>query len=162
MGNKEEKEPVFPDEPQKSLPDHGKSLEAHPLRLYYENPRIPTEKAPKHPQALVLNSLDTQLPFLFFDSPQTEFLSINCLCESPRRELQRLSSSLIQIRTDGPREERNHFFDLLHRVRLHIPFPDQPSEGHVTEGPQEEIFKNSIVNFWPKYTLFLPLFQNPV
>jgi len=34
-------EPVCPDEPQKSLPDLGKSLKAPPLHLYPENPPKP-------------------------------------------------------------------------------------------------------------------------
>ena len=54
MGNRGRKEPVCPDEPQKSLPDLGKSLKAPPPHLYPENPLIPPEKARKQTQDLVL------------------------------------------------------------------------------------------------------------
>jgi hypothetical protein len=47
MGNRGQKEPVCPDEPQKSLPNLGKSLKAPPLHLDPENP---AEKAPQQTQ----------------------------------------------------------------------------------------------------------------
>jgi hypothetical protein len=51
-GAEQREEPVCRDEPQKSLPNLGKSLKAPLLHLYPETLRNPAEKAPQQTQDL--------------------------------------------------------------------------------------------------------------
>jgi hypothetical protein len=76
MGNRGQKEPVCLDEPQKSLPDLGKSLKSPPPHLYPENPLNPLWKSPQTNTRscaqipLTHNCLPSILPL-----PKSEFLS---------------------------------------------------------------------------------------
>jgi hypothetical protein len=70
MWQEGKEEPVCPDEPEKSLPDLGKSLKAPPLQIYPENPPKPREKgSPTNPRSCASILLTHNSLFCIFKPP---------------------------------------------------------------------------------------------